>query len=263
LFFSIKTSKGSTSFEWGPKGIRKLQDNHFVHSYYIVDKGGAIHYISGYRHKYTTSRSIEWFHNTNLQEFKDYIINIDGVNYLLLGTRKMVAKSDGSFVYFGKNIEKSQVPIVGNVMYDIDKHKILYSTQRAIESQTTYDHIMKDSYLVSEFVKYTKVIDRVVPVKNTRIPIRIVPANSPIVENEVKGIALAFDRGHSKSGTSRNARIMERNRLLNELLLDDVSGLKEAYVGNNRFYKTKKRIDLKLVILILYIDMLVELFIFD
>jgi len=229
-----------TSFEWGPRGIHVLQNNQFVHSYYIVDRTGIIHHISGYRHKHTVSRPIEWFHNTILHEGKDYIINIDGVNYLLLGTRKMVARSDGTNVYYGKNLGKSDSPIFGSVMYDLDKHMVLYSTKRAVESQTTYDHIMKDSYLVSEFNNFTKVLDRVVPAQRLRLSIKIVPPNSPIVENETKGVALVFDRGHSKSGTSRNARIMERNRLLNELFLDDVSGLEEAYVGNNRFYKRKK-----------------------
>jgi len=216
----------------------------FVNSYYIVDNLNA-YLISGYEHTQTANfflmKRLEWYHSMKFVDSKDYILNIDGVNHLLLGTRKMVGRNDGSHVYFSKNCEKSTSSVLGSVMYDMDNHKVLYKTERALESYTTYEHIWKDALVVREFLKYTRMHPHVVKVKGTIFNIKIIAANAPIVENEEIERTLVFDRGHSKSGTSRNYYVMEQIRKTNTIDLNDVQRMPVAFIGNNRVYRPMRR----------------------
>jgi len=239
VVFNIRTSEGLFSFVWDVDGLRRLGHEDQV-AYFIKKPDNKILQVSGEYIPSIDSTRVQWFHYLELNDTLDYVVNIDGVNYLLFGSRKIIAGSDREEIFIGKQCDKLKCGMK-SYFYDLDSKILLHSTTRAVESQGTLDHIMRDAIVVKEMKKNTKFLKGISQVNHPILyNVFIIPAGGSLVESDCDGRTVVFDR-LSHHGTSRNYYVANRIKDRRMIFLDDTRGLSASFVGNNRIYYSRKR----------------------
>jgi len=240
IVFSVTTCRGTRRYWWGPDGIKYLYDGPPVCAYYIQQQDGQYVQVSGSFVEDIKCLEIKWYHMCLLLPDRDYIVNIDGVNHLLMGIRKMIISVEDNLTRAG-NVFKSVDAQDGRYFYDLDNKVIMCPTTRSPETYATYEHIMRDAMVVREFLMFTKLLNKEIVASKYLLNVKIVPAGSTVVEHDNKGVVVFFDRLSSKSGTSRNYNVFQRIRRLGFAMLDDVFSMNVSFIGNNRnFHNVKK-----------------------
>jgi len=233
IVFTITTGPVSYRYWWGPDGIVFLSEGPPVTAYYVQEFEGELVQISGNKIQGIVCKFLQWFHMRKLHETKDYIVNIGGVNYLLMGIRKIVVNIEDSLARVGNSFRSVDL-FDGRYFYDLDNKVVMTSTTRNPESFGTYEHIMKNAMVVREFLLFTKMLDIVVTANMVLPNIQIIPCGSSTVDLDRNNNVVFFDRSSTKLGTSRNYNVFQRVNRLRFLLLDDTLNMNVSFVGNNR-----------------------------
>jgi len=240
IVFTITAAGRSYRYWWGPDGIVFLGEGSPITAYYILPPDNDLIQVGGLIVDGIRCKRNQWFHMCKLDETKDYIVNIDGVNYLLMGIRKLVVNVEENLARVGNNFRSLDL-FDGTYFYDLDSKVAIISTTRSPESFGTYEHIMKNGMVVREFLLFTKMLNITVKASVVLHNVEIIPNGSSTVDFDKEGSVVLFDRASAKLGTSRNYNVFQRINRLRHLILDDTVSMNVSFVGNNRVSYNRKK----------------------
>lgn len=241
VVFSIRLVGGEyVTFQWDRKGLRQIGKENVI-GYYIETSTSTV-LINGTGISKIYAEKLVWYAHKDMDDRKDYIVNVDGICYILPFHRQVVAHRAWTNIFIGKEcIGQSFEVGHGTVVYDIDEKRVVCGTNRPQETVATYKHVMCDVITVRQFKSRTKILNEVEFGENMLTVGCMIPPNAEVADFNNNGL-LVFDRSRSRQGTSKNYLVfcMIRERMFLKLM-DGNWGTCNVYIGNNRVFKQKKR----------------------
>jgi len=241
IVFNIRLVDGGfVSFQWDRRGLRQIGKEN-VTGYYIETSTNVV-LINGTGVSKIYADKLVWYAHKDMDDRKDYIINVDGVCYVLPFHRQVVAHRVWTNIFIGKEcIGQSFEVGNGTVVYDIDEKRVVCGTNRPQETIATYKHVMYDVITVQQFKSRTKILNEIEYGENVLVVECMIPPNAEITDFNNNGL-LVFDRSRSRCGTSKNYLVFCKIRETMSLkLMDGNWSSDNAYIGNNMVYKKKKK----------------------